>query len=112
MQVAVRARVAAALPTRVLGSEATALLVLNVVDPTLVARNLVERWERDGTIDTYYRSSLSTYAAPALNRLPESLRGCVSSVPDQPGGWPSWNLARSRVDRVRDHPPLACNPGS
>lgn len=91
-------RVARTLPALVLGSAATVLLALNVADAdAIVARSLVDRWERTGKIDTYYVSTLSADAAPALATLPAPIRDCVLAPHDDPAGWPEWNLARSRA---------------
>lgn len=69
-------------------------------DARIATRN-VERYERTGTIDVVYLSTLSADAVPALLRLPEPLRSCALApvrarvgADDGVGGW---NLSRARA---------------
>ena len=69
---------AAWLPRVTVGLAATALLIVNVVNPDafIAARN-IERWEVTGKIDTSYLADLSLDAVPVLVELPSDLRSCV-----------------------------------
>ncbi len=87
------------LPRAVAGTAAAALLALNLANPdALVARSLVDRYERTGAVDRAYLSGLSADAVPEMLRLPEPLRTCVLSYLRVDGeGWPAANLARSKA---------------
>ena len=71
-----------------------ALLGLAALDPErFVAEHNVARWTETGRIDTYYLSTLSADAVPALLDLPEPLRSCtLAAIVDRlavPDDWRS-----------------------
>ncbi len=82
-----------------------ALLGLAALDPErFVAEHNVARWTETGRIDTYYLSTLSADAAPALLALPEPLRSCtLAPIVDRlavPDDWRSANLTRANLTRA------------
>lgn len=92
-------RRAAWLPRAVAASAGGALLLLNVANPdALIARSLLDRYERTGDIDTYYLGGLSADVVPEVAKLPDALRACVFQhldVEDDP--WPAANVSRARA---------------
>jgi hypothetical protein len=92
------------LPRAIVGTAVAALLGVAAVNPDgFIAERNVVRYDTTHRIDVDYLSQLSADAVPALERLPEPLRGCVlagirASV-DRPGPdeWREWNLGRERA---------------
>jgi hypothetical protein len=102
------------LPRAAVGSAVMALLGLVALDPDrFIADRNVDRYTEIGRIDTYYLSTLSVDAVPALDRLPGDLRDCVLSridrrldrLPDD--DWYEANLARARARAILDRDPAA-----
>lgn len=92
---------AAWLPRAVLLAGVVALLGLAALNPErLIADRNIDRFERTGQLDARYLSRLSSDIDPALQRLPESVRQCVTG--ESPAGkpWYLFNLSGSRADRV------------
>jgi hypothetical protein len=91
------------LPRAVVAAGVLALLGLAAANPdALVADRNIDRYDRSGRIDTWYLSSLSADAVPALVRLPPELRRCVLSalstdLRSDPDDWRGWNAARQRA---------------
>lgn len=100
------------LPRFVVGSAGLGLLLVGMAGPdALVARANVDRFARDGVIDTAYLSRLSADAVPALDRLPEPARSCAlrdQRIAADP--WSGWNLARSRADDLLRARPATPGP--
>lgn len=108
------------LPVALVSTAVAALLALAVLNPDrFIAERNVDRYQRTGTIDVSYLSTLSADAAPVLARLPEPVRSCAMSglahrlAVAGPDDWRAWNLGRSAVvglgpflQSVRD--PQAC----
>ena len=99
------------LPRAVVVSGAAALLGFMAINPEgVVADRNVDRFERTGKIDTYYLSSLSPDAAPALDRLPEPQRSCalqhvaVTVREDVP--WYTENFGLVRARRLLEDRPV------
>ena len=93
-----------------------ALLGLAVVDPErLIAEHNLERWAQTGQLDTYYLSTLSSDAVPALVDLPEPDRSCVLLAIENrlagPADWRDTNLSRNAARAVLDRLDLACGSG-
>ncbi|MEO3748825.1 DUF4173 domain-containing protein [Plantactinospora sp. B5E13] len=66
------------LPRLAIGTAVVALLGLAVANPDrLIAERNVELWRKTGRIDVWYLGQLSADAVPALDQLPEPLRGCA-----------------------------------
>ncbi|HVF06166.1 MAG TPA: DUF4173 domain-containing protein [Frankiaceae bacterium] len=96
------------LPRAVVGSCAGTLLLLNVLNPeAMVARDLVDRYERTGKVDEFYLADLSADAIPQIARLPLPLRTCVLSFTEiEDDSWAETNRSRARAREVlRDVPP-------
>ncbi|MDQ2586981.1 DUF4153 domain-containing protein [Saccharothrix yanglingensis] len=91
-----------------------ALLVLAALDPDrFVAERNVERWQRSGTIDLPYLSTLSDDAVPAILTLPDHLRDCAFAMrgPFTADDWRTWNLGREIARRRTAEAGLtACGP--
>jgi hypothetical protein len=106
------------LPRAVVAAAVLALLGLAGADPDrLIADHNVTRYEQTGRIDTYYLSTLSADAVPALDRLTGENRDCVlapieTGLRDNGDDWRGWNLGRhqARDLLVRDpaHDPPGC----
>jgi hypothetical protein len=84
-------------------SGAVAVLALAVADPdALVARVAVDRLEATGDVDLGYVAGLSADAVPALQRLPDDLRGCaladLGARAEQPRSVWEWNLGARHLD--------------
>ncbi|HKA68312.1 MAG TPA: DUF4173 domain-containing protein [Actinomycetes bacterium] len=101
------------LPRLVAGSGAVGMLVLGLVNPdALIADSQVDRYRSNGALDVGYLAGLSPDAVPALDRLPEPLRGCVLSElaertgldHDQP--WTRWSWGRHRAEQILDARPV------
>lgn len=95
-------RRAAQLPRVLLGWAAVALVLFSLADPDgRIADRNVERWQETGRIDLAYASNLSADAAPALSRLPPSLRWqALAKIAEdlaRAEQWSSANLARARA---------------
>lgn len=95
----------------VAGSAAAALLGLALLNPDrFIAERNVDRYERIDRIDVTYLSRLSADAAPALDRLPSTLRDCAlariaAELAEHPDDWRGANLGRARArDIVRELP--------
>src|SRR5207302_10745598 len=87
----------------VAGTAGLGLLAWALLNPDrFIADRNLDRWQRTGDIDLPYLSTLSADAAPALDRLPPRLRGCVlGQIADDvlytPDDWRSWNLGRAQA---------------
>lgn len=91
------------LPRAVVALSVAGLLLFNLSDPDArIARSAVARFERTGELDTYYVSTLSADALPALAELPPDVRGCVLGPVREtdPGPWTSFNLSRQAAARL------------
>ncbi|MEJ3749438.1 DUF4173 domain-containing protein [Actinomycetes bacterium KLBMP 9797] len=104
------------LPAAVTGSAVAALIGLAALNPDhFIAERNVARYADSGRIDAGYLSRLSADAAPALDRLPDPLRGCVlgeiaADLANEPDGWREWNLGRERAGDVLAAAPVT--PGT
>jgi len=108
------------LPRAVVAAAVLALLGLAGANPDrLIADHNVTRFEQAGRIDTYYLSTLSADAVPALDRLTGQNRDCAlapieTDLRENGDDWRGWNLGRhqARDLLVRDpaHDPRSC-PG-
>ncbi|MBP2455914.1 DUF4153 domain-containing protein [Mycolicibacterium lutetiense] len=88
------------LPHAVLVTGIVALLGLAALNPErLVADRNIDRFEQTGALDAKYLSGLSADIDPALHRLPESVRECVTARKRDPDPWYTFNLSRARADR-------------
>ena len=97
------------LPRLVLGTAVLALLGLALVNPDrVIAERNVDRYRQTGRLDVGYLAGLSADAVPALDRLPEPLRGarCGRSPASCPATacWAT-NLGRERARRLLGTPP-------
>ncbi|KOV77132.1 hypothetical protein ADL03_41930 [Nocardia sp. NRRL S-836] len=94
------------LPRAVVGTGAAFFLAVAVANPErVVAEYNVTRFEATQKIDTYYLSTLSADAVPALLRLPEEKRDCALKWLRAPGvetDWREWNLARHNARESLD----------
>jgi hypothetical protein len=95
----------------VTASAVATLVGLALLNPDrFIAERNIDRYERIDRIDVEYLSRLSADAAPALDRLPGSLRDCALSkiaadLAESPSDWRSTNLGRERArDIVADRP--------
>jgi hypothetical protein len=89
----------------VLVAGALALLLLAALNPErLIADRNIDRFEQTGQLDADYLSRLSADIDPALHRLPESVRACVTDGHSERDPWYLFNLSRSRADRPADGP--------
>jgi hypothetical protein len=95
------------LPRAIVGTALAALLGIAAVNPDgFIAERNVVRYDTTHRIDADYLSQLSADAVPALERLPEPVRGCVlagiraSIDRTGPDGWREWNLGRERARRA------------
>lgn len=108
------------LPRAVVAAAVLALLGLAGANPDrLIADHNITRFEQTGKIDTYYLSTLSADAVPALDRLTGENRDCallpLNLDLKEGDDWRGWNLGRSeaRVLLLRDppHSPNNCPNG-
>jgi hypothetical protein len=91
------------LPRGVLVAGALALLVLAALNPErLIADRNIDRYQQTGQLDAEYLSTLSADIDPALHRLPDPVRACVTAGPSNRDPWYLFNLSRSRADRPDD----------
>ncbi|WP_083341645.1 DUF4153 domain-containing protein [Mycobacterium talmoniae] len=91
------------LPRAVLAAGVAALLGLAAVNPDrLIAQRNIERYAQTGHLDASYLTGLSADALPALDGLPESMRGCVGSwvTEDEREPWYQFNWSRWRASRA------------
>jgi hypothetical protein len=89
------------LPRAVLLAGVVALLGLAALNPErLIADRNIDRFERTGQLDAAYLSGLSSDIDPALQRLPQAVRQCVSGEPPAGRPWYLFNLSRARADRA------------
>ena len=89
------------LPRAVLVAGVAALLGLAALNPErLIADRNIDRFERTGQLDATYLSGLSTDIDPALRRLPESVRQCVTGESPTGKPWYLFNLSGARADRA------------
>jgi hypothetical protein len=97
------------LPRAIVGSGLAGILVFAWINPErLVADHNVARWQQTTKIDVYYLSTLSADAAPALARLPITLRRCALANLERrldDGDWRNWNLSRATARELRQEPP-------
>ncbi|TFV59962.1 DUF4173 domain-containing protein [Mycobacterium sp. PS03-16] len=88
------------LPRAVLIAGVLALLGLAALNPErLIADRNIDRYEQTGLLDTGYLTRLSSDIDPALHRLPDHLRSCVTAYDQPEDAWYLFNLSRSRADR-------------
>ncbi|WP_006243744.1 DUF4153 domain-containing protein [Mycolicibacterium tusciae] len=93
------------LPRAVLVAGVLALLGLAALNPErLIADRNIDRFEQTGQLDAEYLSRLSADIDPALHRLPDRIRACVTAPAADPDPWYLFNLSRSRADRAVDGP--------
>jgi hypothetical protein len=79
--------------------------VLAALNPErLIADRNIDRFEQTGQLDADYLSRLSADIDPALHRLPDSVRACVTAGHAEPDPWYLFNLSRSRADRPVEGP--------
>lgn len=100
------------LPRAVLVAGVAALLGLAMLNPErLIADRNIDRFERTGQLDATYLSGLSSDIDPALRRLPESVRQCVTGESQRHGPWYLFNLSMARSGRMytADRPEI-CAP--
>ncbi|WTE36677.1 DUF4173 domain-containing protein [Streptomyces sp. NBC_01618] len=106
------------LPRAVAASAAVAVLAFGLVSPDgLIAKQNVQRYRNDHSIDIDYLRDLSADAVPALDTLPEPLRSCALKdiqrslrSSDTPWYATSWGEARARdILRKRSSEDLAQN---
>lgn len=89
------------LPRAVLVAGVAALLGLAALNPErLIAERNIDRFERTGQLDATYLSGLSPDIDPALRRLPESVRQCVTGESPTGKPWYLFNLSGARADRA------------
>ncbi|MGK2854506.1 MAG: DUF4153 domain-containing protein, partial [Microbacteriaceae bacterium] len=76
------------LPRAVLVAGVAALLGLAAINPErFIADRNIDRFERTGQLDAKYLSGLSADIDPALTRLPESVRQCVTGGTEGGDPW-------------------------
>lgn len=101
------------LPRAAVGISVAGLLAFNLANPDAqIARSAVERHERTGEIDSYYLSTLSADALPALMELPADARGCTAAriaARTERGPWSSLNLSRQRVAGLAAPEDMRCS---
>lgn len=91
------------LPRAVAAAGVLALLGLAAANPdALIADRNIDRYARDGRIDTWYLATLSADAVPSLLRLTPELRGCVlpalaGELRRDPDDWRGFNAGRQRA---------------
>ncbi|MFJ6759178.1 DUF4153 domain-containing protein [Streptomyces sp. NPDC091273] len=104
------------LPRAVAGSAAAAVLAFGLLSPDgMVAGSNVARFETTQKIDLAYFQSLSSDAAPALDRLPEPQRSCalrgindeMSRAGDVP--WYAMSLGEYRARQILRERPLTAS---
>jgi hypothetical protein len=98
------------LPRAVVATAVLALLGLAGANPDrLIADHNVTRYEQTDRIDTYYLSTLSADAVPALDRLTGENRDCALAPieTDLRNGddWRGWNLGRYQARDLLIHDP-------
>ena len=104
------------LPEAAVATAVAALLGLAAANPDgLIADRNVTRYAETGSLDRAYLSRLSADAVPALDRLPEPLRGCVLAGPaarlgDHGDGWRAANLGRAQARTVLRRDPAGTAP--
>jgi hypothetical protein len=92
---------AAWLPQAAVAMWVLTLLGLAVLNPDrFIARENIDRYERTGTLDAWYLSTLSADAVPELDKLPGPLRDCAlydiaRGLREHPDDWRSFNAARA-----------------
>lgn len=93
------------LPIGVLATAVVGLLAFAVFNPdAYIAEKNVQRFENGKTIDTFYLSTLSADAVPALDRLPEPQRSDALMYLKQEllGSEDSWWEFNSSRERARE----------
>lgn len=101
------------LPNAIVAAGVLALLGLAIANPdNLIADRNITRYEQTHRIDTYYLSTLSPDAVPALNRLSPTDRDCAltpiaQDLQNNPDDWRTFNLARQKARTL-----LAENPAN
>ncbi|WP_130509936.1 DUF4153 domain-containing protein [Krasilnikovia cinnamomea] len=105
------------LPRVAVGAGVFALLALVAVNPDgLIADRNVDRFVRTHKIDTWYLSTLSPDAVPALDRLPQPERDCALGpialgLNADPDDWRGANYGRSRArDLLASRPTTSDQP--
>ena len=102
----------------------TGLLLIHVLSDSTFGRGdrAVSRWfyhHRTGTLDVRYLSTLSSDAAPTLDRLTGPMRTCALSdiardLRDDPDDWRAYNVARTTAAPIvadLDEPGESCYRG-
>ena len=99
------------LPRAVVGAAVLGLLGLAGANPDrLIADHNVTRYEQTDRIDTYYLSTLSADAVPALDRLTGTNRDCAlmpiaDGLDHHKDDWRGWNLGRYQARDLLAHDP-------
>jgi hypothetical protein len=99
------------LPRAVVAAGVLALLSLAGANPDrLIADRNIARYEQTNRIDTYYLSTLSADAVPALDRLTGENRDCVlvpiaNDLKENEDDWRGWNLGRHQARDLLIHNP-------
>ncbi|MFI5936204.1 DUF4153 domain-containing protein [Actinoplanes sp. NPDC051494] len=102
---------AAWLPRAVIAVGVLALLGLAAADPDrVIAERNIAQFEQSHTIDTYYLSTLSADAVPALDGLPAGHRDCalrtLAPLLSEAQSWQEWNWSRENArDLLAADPP-------
>jgi hypothetical protein len=85
------------------------LIGLAVLNPDrFIAEQNIARYHRGAHLDVHYLSTLSSDAAPALDRLTGPMRTCALSgiareLRDEPDDWRSYNVARTTAAPIVDN---------
>ena len=100
------------LPRAVLVAGVAALLGLAALNPErLIADRNIDRYEQTGRLDARYLSGLSSDIDPALSRLPDPVRACVTGGEPADRAWYLFNLSASRANRPEEvADPTSCLP--
>ena len=101
------------LPRAVAALSVAGLLAFNAANPDALIARSATSLEHTSEIDTYYLSTLSADALPALMELPPEVRGCIASRiatgigSDAP--WTSFNVSRQAALRQPTTEEPACS---
>lgn len=100
------------LPRAVVATGVVTLLALAVLNPDrFLAERNIDRYAETGRVDMHYLAGLSADAVPALDQLPEDLRGCALRrlevrLSRQPDTFGEWNLSRHQARALLSERPL------
>lgn len=100
------------LPRAAVAAGVLALLSLAVANPDrMIADRNIARYEQMQRIDTWYLSTLSADAVPALDRLSGENRYCAlgpiaDDLAHDPDDWRGWNLGRAQARATLGDDPL------